>query len=214
MIKFIKRFFLALVFVFITGNNYSQCLTNYSSNVFGFDIHSVEFNYIIADSKEAEAQSPLNWHWAACIQMVYNYNDFTSDQIYFVNRIYGTPYINQPDNDIKVLTSLSGSTADFNDKIFLIPSKSNSVLMLQDDHLISFKWPFIGSIKNINGTNNHACMINIYYYKKDESNNNDVIITPEKVIIRELWTQNPAKREFSWIDSKNKMMSLIKVWIL
>jgi len=199
-----------LIFALGINNGFSQCSADSTSIKHGFNIRRIEFNYIIPDSMAVQIQN--KWTWAACVQLFYKSNGLTFDQIFVVKRITGSPYFNQPETDIETLRAISGLENDVKDRISFVQSRVDSASMSKTPADLT------KIMEDSNNKFNESCeqpyLVNIYYYKKDEIKGDEIVVTQDKIIIREIWTQSPAKREFSWIDSKSKFSCLIKVWIL
>lgn len=199
-----------LISVLLCSKTFAQYINDSSTNDLGFDTRKIEFSYIINDSIGNDTRMHPSWYWAACVQMIYSAKGLDYDRIYFINRIKGAPDVNQPSIGIETLQSLKGWTDNSNGRIFLIPTKKEIDTVIQVKSLLLVKWPLGNNL----GENEHASRINIFYYKKDDKLGDNLTISPDKVVIRILWSQNSSKYEFSLIDTDSRLKSFVKVWVM
>lgn len=193
---------------------YPQHLADASKNRVGLDTRSVEFCYILNDSIDGDTKMRPSWYWGACVQFVYEYKESTYDKIFFMNRVEGSPEGNQPAMGIETLEALRRCTNNRNAKVFMIPPRNECDTTFQVQRLTSFKWPFKFITYQEADPEEHLKEINIYYYKKDDKLGDNLFISPDKVVIRVLWTQSSSKYEFSLIDSESRLESPVKVWVM
>ncbi|MFZ4671945.1 MAG: papain-like cysteine protease family protein [Flavobacterium sp.] len=158
-----------------------------------------ENNYAAAVKTEkfqyfAATQEYDNWCWAACIQMVLNYQGLYVNQCSIVKKAFN---INQCVNRAADCNTIQTGTSGWNINGRVVQARvdfSASVYKLIDQ--LAFKDPVIIGL-NMPGQNvGHAYVLTAVFFQKD-SNQKKI---PYKVVLRDPWPTNPSRHEFGWND--------------
>jgi len=142
----------------------------------------------------AAAQEENNWCWAACIQMVLDYQGSYIDQCTIVKKAFGTPQcINQPADCYTIEDGIDGWTVNdkvINGEVDFSPSAHELIDQL------AYRNPVIIGLNMPNQNIGHAYVLTAVYFRYD-SNNKKI---PYRVVLRDPWPENPSRQEFGWND--------------
>ncbi|MBF4473054.1 C39 family peptidase [Flavobacterium sp. HJJ] len=151
----------------------------------------------------AARQEYDNWCWAACIQMVLNYQGIKVSQDNIVIKAFGQ-LVNRG-ADCYVMTNAAngwnynGTTLE----AWQESSPSASDLI----NALAYKYPVVIGL-NMPGQNmGHAYVLTAIYYTR---NSNGTKI-PYKVTLRDPWPTNPSKKELSWSDFTSRINCIVHV---
>jgi len=147
----------------------------------------------------AAFQSEDNWCWAACIQMVLDYQGLYVDQCPIVKKAFKTSScINRPADCYTIEDGVDGWSVN-NRRISGEVVFSPSAYELIDQ--LAYRNPVIIGL-NMPGQNiGHAYVLTAIFFSYD-SNNRKV---PYKVVLRDPWPENQSRQEFEWSDFVNRI---------
>lgn len=142
----------------------------------------------------AATQEYDNWCWAACIQMVLNYQGLYVDQCLIVKKAFGIEQcVNKPADCSTIQTGTNGW--GINGKtVKAVVDFSASTFELVDQ--LAYKNPVIIGL-NMPGQNiGHAYVLTAVFFQYDYNQKK----VPYKVVLRDPWPTNPSRHEFEWND--------------
>lgn len=210
-LKFLMIFFITLLKLQTTEG---QSCTQLGPNYFTCGVPAGEFEFMRATSVNYGSQVQSNWCWAACIQMVLNYHGLYVSQADVVNRIYGSPYVNEPANESQVLAALSGWALDVRGRVSGINAYGGSTRVQEIVNGLSGKWPLIVGLSNPNGGVGHAYVLTaIYFSNQYDYYGNISGYIPDKVVLRDPWPTSQSRQEISWSDFTSRCNMAVKVWV-
>jgi len=196
-------------FIFFACIFYSRCFCQQQGQVVQFEdgsycaaIRSDVFKYYVAKQEKA------NWCWAACTQMVLNYQGVQITQEDIVEKAFGA-LVDKPAGADVIARAANGwnyngtslkAWADYN-----ISPSTISLHKLID--ALAYKYPVIIGLKMPGQTHvGHAYVLTAIYYRK-----NGDIKSPFKVALRDPWPTNPSRLELSWDDFVNRINCIVHV---
>ena len=136
-----KKLILSGLVLWTITTSYGQSCIQVGQNYFSCGVPSAEFEFMRATSINKGEQIQSNWCWAACVQMVLNYHGLYVSQIDVVTRIYGSPYINEPADEGKILAALSGWAPDYRGRYSAINAYGGNTNIQEIINGLSGKWP-------------------------------------------------------------------------
>lgn len=144
-------------------------------------------------------QNEDNWCWAACIQMVLDYQGLFVDQCTIVKKAFKTSRcVNRPADCYTIEDGVDGWSVN-NRQIEGEVDFSPSAYELIDQ--LAYRNPVIIGL-NMPGQNiGHAYVLTAVFFSYD-SNDRKV---PDKVVLRDPWPDNPSRQEFEWSDFVNRI---------
>jgi len=209
-----KKLMLLVLFLWAISISYSQSCIQLGQNYFSCGVPTAEFEFMRATSVNKGEQIQSNWCWAACVQMVLNYHGLNVTQLDVVTRIYGSPYVNEPADEQKILYALSGWAPDYRGRYSAINAYGGPTTVEQIINGLSGKWPLIVGLSNPGGGIGHACVLTAIYYSNQYDNYGRLIgVIPDKVVIRDPWPTNPSRQELSWAEFQNRAFMSLKIWV-
>ena len=141
-------------------------------------------------------QRSMNWCWAACIQMVLNYQGVPVTQEQIVERTFGAR-IDAPGQPIQVLANLNtwGITAD--GRTFVVGAESVSaipaVAAVQLIRDLDAEQPLIIGISGYGGTG-HACVVTAVQYHSGATGSTVL----DAITLRDPWPGHPSRIDIPW----------------
>ncbi|RAJ05037.1 papain like cysteine protease AvrRpt2 [Chitinophaga skermanii] len=183
-------------------------------NYFSCGVPSAEFQAMQANAVNGGRQQQSNWCWAACIQMVLNYHGLYVLQSSIVERIFISPFANEPADEQKMLRALSGWAPDANGRYSAIHAQGGVTTVNEIVTGLSGKWPLIVGLNNPNGGVGHAYVLTAIYYSNVYDNYGNIIgYQPDKVVLRDPWPTNQSRQEWDWNTFQSRCFMALKVWV-
>ncbi len=187
-------FLVLLSIIFIPKEAFSQGeifqIGNKNNYVAG--VTTQKFKYYVARQKSQ------NWCWAACIQMVLNYQGLFVDQCDIVKQAFGQECVDRPANCYSIEKAAGGWNVKGKKIKAYMDTKPTPHDFIND---LAFKYPLIIGL-NMPGQNiGHAYVLTAVFYQYDNQNRK----VPYKVILRDPWPNNPSRLELGWSDFRNRI---------
>lgn len=151
----------------------------------------------------AAEQEYDNWCWAACIQMVLNYQGLTVSQDEIVMKAFGS-VVNKPADCYVMKNAADGW--DINGKYVTARQVSDRSPHSFIDALAN-KYPVVIGL-NMPGQNvGHAYVLTAVFYQYDQSGQK----IPYKVVLRDPWPSNPSRTELKWSNFINRINCIVHI---
>jgi len=167
------------------GNNYCAA------------IETSKFIYYVA------RQEYDNWCWAACIQMVLNYQGIKISQNDIVRKAFGA-IVNRPAG-CQVMTSAADNWNYGGVVIKAWHQTDTDQFELIDD--LANKYPVIIGLNMPNQNIGHAYVLTAIYFQYNDSKKK----IPYKVALRDPWPDNPSRTELTWKDFTSRINCIVHV---
>lgn len=185
-------------FSFIYGQNRKGQI--FHSKEDGLYWAAVKTDYFIGS---VARQRNNNWCWAACAQMVLNYQGVNVSQEQIVERVFGSR-VDRPGTAANIVKGASGWKVDGHQ----ICAKYDSSLIPQKlvDDLVN-KYPLVIGLSNPMQNVGHAYVLTGISFLKD----GDTII-PQSVILRDPWPDSPSRTTMSWTEFKSRVHTIVHIF--
>lgn len=203
-----KRSFLivfVLLFVHIAS---AQRLGAIKDKYIYIGIPQKEFTEIAAYGK----QHSMNWCWAACIQMILNYNSIPVLQEQIVKRTLGK-LIDQPADPALMFKALNGWEVDVYGRKVLVSSNFYSTDLNEITEFLNTKKPLIVGLQQENSQIGHAYVLIGIFYETILKNSGEKTYRPHSVILIDPWPDNNSINDMSWDEFVGRLSVSYKVWI-
>ncbi len=148
-------------------------------------------------------QRSQNWCWAACTQMVLNYQGVNVSQENIVERVFGFQ-VDSPGSAKDIVQGASGWYVDG----CTIVAKADYSFIPQKliDDLVN-KYPLIVGLSMPGQNVGHAYVLTGLSFQK----NGDTIY-PHSVILRDPWPDNPSRVVLPWDDFSNRANTIVHIF--
>ena len=144
-----------------------------------------------------------NWCWAACTQMVLNYQGVNVSQEKIVERVFGSK-VDRPGNAQHIVQGASGwHVGDYT-----IGAKADYSFIPQKliDDLVN-KYPLVVGLSMPGQNVGHAYVLTGLSFQK-----NGNTVYPHSVILRDPWPGNPSRLVISWDDFSNRAHTIVHIF--
>lgn len=145
-----------------------------------------------------------NWCWAACAQMVLNYQGVDVTQEDVVRRVFGAEY-NRPGTADDIAKGTNG----WHFKNHRIKSYTEQVNYSTATSLIidlRDKYPLVVGLRMPGQDIGHAYVLTgISFYIKNNR------YYPQEVILRDPWPENPSRLKLEWDDFYNRVHTIVHI---
>lgn len=144
-----------------------------------------------------------NWCWAACTQMVLNYQGVNVSQEEIVERVFGSR-VDKPGTAKNIVEGASGWYI----RGLTIGAKADISLNPQEliDDLVN-KYPLIIGLQMPGQTVGHAYVLTGLSFKK-----NGNVIYPYSVILRDPWPENQSRIILDWEDFSQRVHTIVHIF--
>lgn len=186
----------------------AQNVSQIAENYFSAGIPSSDFQFYAMNGR----QKSMNWCWAACIQMVLNYNGLYVTQEDVVMRCFGT-LADHTGGPQEMFTALSGWGYNVHGGVSTIYSNNYPTNANEIQAFLASNKPLIVGLSQPNSNIGHAYVLTALFYSISYDYYGNAIIVPDKVVLRDPWPNNPSRQEMSWWEFANRMNMCYKVWI-
>lgn len=203
-----KKFFTLTLAIFIAQITIAQKLGAVKDKYVYVGISENEFSSIASFGK----QHSMNWCWAACIQMILNYNAIPVLQEQIVKRTLGK-LVDKPADPNIMFRALNGWEVDVYGNKVLVSSNFYSTDTKEITTFLATKKPLIVGLRQ-QGTNiGHAYVLIGMFYETVFKTNGDVSYKPHSVLLVDPWPGNNSIKDISWSDFTDRLNVSYKVWV-
>jgi hypothetical protein len=186
---------IALCFITQKSLGQGQIYRIKGTNTYVAAVLTEKFNYSFA------TQKLNNWCWAACVQMVLNYQKIDVDQDQIVQRVFGS-LLDRP-ADCSTMTRAANNWR-YNNTIKAFSSGISAEDMIDD---LAKKYPLIIGLNIPNQKNGHAYVLTAIYFELDY--NGDPI--PTLVSLRDPWPASPPILQLKWENFSKRINCVVHV---
>lgn len=171
-------------------------------------ISQKEFSSIASFGK----QQSINWCWAACIQMILNYNAIPVMQEQIVKRTLGK-LVDKPADSKIMFKALNGWQVDVYGRKVLVSSNFYSTDIKEITTFLATKKPLIVGLKQQGSSISHAYVLIGIFYEKFYKSDRNVYYQPHSVLLVDPWPSNNSFKDIIWSDFASRLNASYKVWI-
>ncbi|MEM0517857.1 papain-like cysteine protease family protein [Aequorivita flava] len=157
------------------------------TNNYAAAVKSDRFNYHVA------RQESQNWCWAACIQMVLDYQGLEVGQCEIVNNAFGQGCIDRPADCYTIQNAAAGWRVNGYPIKAYMEHNPTAHSIIND---LAYKYPLIVGLNIPNQNIGHAYVLTAVFFQYDNYNRK----IPYKVVLRDPWPSNPSRLELDWSD--------------
>jgi hypothetical protein len=198
-IYIMKRFILISIFIFSNWLVFAQgeIYQKGNSNDFCAAVLTEKFKFFHAE------QEYDNWCWAACIQMVLNYQGINVDQKAIVTKAYGG-LVNKPANCDVMTNAANGWSYEGTEiEAWQVSEVSSKDLIAA----LANKYPVIIGLNMPGQDVGHAYVLTGIWFRYDQNKKK----VPYEVVLRDPWPPNPDKTTIPWSDFKSRINCIVHV---
>ena len=167
-----------------------------------------EFSAIASFGK----QHSMNWCWAACIQMILNYNSIPVLQEQIVKRTLGK-LVDKPADPHIMFKALNNWEVDVYGNKVLVSSNFYSTDTKEITTFLATKKPLIIGLRQQGSNIGHAYVLIGMFYETVFKNNGETSYKPHSVLLVDPWPGNNSIKDISWSDFANSLNVSYKVWV-
>ena len=144
-----------------------------------------------------------NWCWAACTQMVLNYQGVNVSQEQIVERVFGSR-VDRPGTAQHIVQGASGWYVDGH----TIEAKADYSFIPQKliDDLVN-KYPLVVGLSMPGQNVGHAYVLTGLSFQKQGN-----AIYPQSVILRDPWPDNQSRLVLSWNDFSSRAHTIVHIF--
>lgn len=150
-------------------------------------------------------QRQTNWCWAACTQMVLNYQGVPVTQEEIVQRVFGGQY-DRPGTPYDILMGADGWKIKGHKIVAKVdnPSTISAKSLILD---LRDKYPLIIGLRMPGQYVGHAYVLTgISFYVQ----NNDYY--PQEVIVRDPWPESESRQKIEWADFRSRLQTVVHIY--
>lgn len=178
-------------------NRKGQIFYSKSEGLYWAAIESAYFRAYVA------RQRSENWCWAACTQMVLNYQGVNVSQEQIVERVFGAR-VDRPGSAQNIVQGASGWYVDGHS----IAAKADYSFIPQKliDDLVN-KYPLVIGLSMPGQNVGHAYVLTgISFLKQGDA------IYPQSVILRDPWPDNQSRLVLTWSDFSSRANTIVHIF--
>lgn len=157
-------------------------------------------------------QRNMNWCWAACIQMILNYNAIPVLQEEIVNRTLGD-LLDVPADPNMMFKALNGWEVDVYGNNVLVNSNFYSTDLNEITTFLGTNKPLIVGLSQPQSKIGHAYVLIGIFYETVFKNKGGVSYKPYSVLLVDPWPDNINIQEMSWSEFVYRLNISYKVWV-
>lgn len=199
---------IVIMVTFLSIDSKAQNVVQLGPNYYSAGIPSANFQFFEISGR----QRSMNWCWAACIQMVLNYNGLYVRQEDIVMRCFGS-LTDHPGGPREMFLALSGWAYNVYGGISNIYTSNFVTGPNEIQAFLAANKPLIVGLNNPNSRIGHAYVLTGIYYSIGYDMYGNPIVVPDKVVLRDPWPDNPSRQELSWIEFSRRVNMCYKVWV-
>lgn len=149
------------------------------------------------------SQRSNNWCWAACTQMVLNYQGVNVTQEQIVERVFGLQ-VDRPGTAQNIVQGARGWYVDGK----TIEAKADYSFQPQKliDDLVN-KYPLVVGLSMPGQNVGHAYVLTGLSFQKEGD-----AVYPQSVILRDPWPDNPSRLVLPWNDFKRRAHTIVHIF--
>lgn len=149
------------------------------------------------------SQRSNNWCWAACTQMVLNYQGVDVSQEEIVERVFGFQ-VDRPGNAQDIVRGAKGWYVNG----YTIDAKADNSFIPQKliDDLVN-KYPLVVGLSMPGQNVGHAYVLTGMSFEKEGNS-----VYPKSVILRDPWPDNQSRIVLSWSDFSNRAHTIVHIF--
>lgn len=195
------RYLLVVICVFSVSFSYAQTEGELfqvrGTDTFVAAIATEKFRYFVA------RQNQDNWCWAACTQMVLNYQGVSVSQNDIVEKAFHT-IVNRP-ADCSIITDAADGW-EVNGTV-LKSFADGHIRAAEMIDVLAHKYPLIIGLNMPNQNVGHCYVLTAIYFHYDDDGN----VFPFKVALRDPWPTNPSRVELTWNDFSHRINCIVHI---
>lgn len=150
-------------------------------------------------------QRNSNWCWAACAQMVLNYQGVKVSQERIVKRVFGNER-NSPGTAYDIAKGANEWQLD-NYTIHAYVENPNSTTPKSFINDLRDKYPLVVGLRMPNQTIGHAYVLTGISFRIEDNQ-----YLPQEVILRDPWPENPSRLKLTWQDFRNRVHTIVHIY--
>lgn len=150
-------------------------------------------------------QEEDHWCWAACVQMVLNYQGVDVDQDDIVLQAFGSR-INKGGTCYDIARGANGWHTRNHVISARVESSYSATAQSFIDDLVN-KYPLIIGLDMPGQTDGHAYVLTGISFKKVNGE-----YKPIEVILRDPWPTNPSRKKIPWSDFRKRVHTIVHVY--
>lgn len=150
-------------------------------------------------------QEEDQWCWAACVQMVLNYQGVDVAQDDIVRRAFGHR-VNRPGNCHDIVKGANGWHTDSR----VISARVENPYSVTAQSIINDlveKYPLIIGLEMAGQNVGHAYVLTGISFKEVNGK-----CQPVEVILRDPWPTNPSRKKISWSDFRRRIRTIVHIY--
>lgn len=170
----------------------------------GTDVYwaAVKTKYFVGSVARQEED---HWCWAACVQMVLNYQGVDVDQDDIVRRAFGSR-INKGGTCYDIERGANGWRTNSRTICARVESSYSATAQSIINDLVD-KYPLIIGLDMPGQTDGHAYVLTGISFKKENGE-----YKPIEVILRDPWPTNPSRKKITWSDFRRRVHTIVHVY--
>lgn len=196
MVAFVGLF-VTIPFMLFSQNRKGQIFYSRNEGLYWAAIETTYFKSYVA------RQRSENWCWAACTQMVLNYQGVSVSQEQIVERVFGSR-VDRPGTAQNIVQGASGWHIDGHTIRAKADNSFDPQMLIND--LVN-KYPLIVGLSMPGQDIGHAYVLTGLSFHKQGS-----AIYPQSVILRDPWPNNESRIVLSWRDFSNRAHTIVHIF--
>lgn len=157
-------------------------------------------------------QRNMNWCWAACIQMILNYNAIPVSQEQVVKRTLGK-LVDVPADPKMMFKALNGWDVDVYGNLVRVSSNAYSTSAKEITAFLETNKPLIVGLQEDGGEIGHAYVLLGMFYAAEPDGRGAIAYEPHSVLLIDPWPSSDITRELSWAEFVDRLFISYKVWV-
>ena len=151
-------------------------------------------------------QRNTNWCWAACIQMVLNYQGVDVSQETIVEKVFGYK-ADRPANAYTIAVAVRGNWPG---RVQISSHVDNPRTVTANAFIedLTYKYPLIVGLRMPGQDVGHAYVLTGISFTEDMYNNKK----PIEVILRDPWPSNPSRLKMSWSEFYSRCHTVVHIY--
>ena len=197
IVAVLSAFFFIMSTNILAQNRKGQIFYSKNDGLYWAAIETTYFKAYVA------RQRSENWCWAACTQMVLNYQGVSASQEQIVERVFGSR-VDRPGSAQNIVQGASGWYVDGH----TIGAKADYSFVPQKliDDLVN-KYPLVVGLSMPGQNVGHAYVLTgLSFQRKGDA------IYPQSVILRDPWPDNQSRLVLSWSDFASRAHTIVHIF--
>lgn len=197
IVAVLSAFFFIMSTNILAQNRKGQIFYSKNDGLYWAAIETTYFKAYVA------RQRSENWCWAACTQMVLNYQGVSASQEQIVERVFGSR-VDRPGSAQNIVQGASGWYVDGH----TIGAKADYSFVPQKliDDLVN-KYPLVVGLSMPGQNVGHAYVLTGLSFQRQGD-----AIYPQSVILRDPWPDNQSRLVLSWSDFSSRAHTIVHIF--